>query len=260
MYFEAYHAARIVIAAKKALAESSKLFYESAAGEETIFFNFMPRMSSGRPQDMEAFSPSKWFKLCREEGLCDVYLLTRMEYRDNEKPLIPNPCETYMACIVTVYQNGRVQYWIPSCDYYEDFEEWNISYTEYPWPDAPRERPAFPDNLNAFRSVLNEIELFADKIGEDDFSELFREARQTLDGEVPCDCQDSILSILPMQNYRRFMAASTASVFGGMGSWDDMPHTTAEAMGLEDKYSSLSAELKKQIRLAEVYAVNQWGC
>jgi hypothetical protein len=54
------------------------------------------------------------------------------------------------------------------------------------------------------------------------------------------------------------MAASTADVFGAMGSWNDSPPYMADEKGLSSFYNELSDELLKQQRLAIHYAVNQW--
>ena len=55
-----------------------------------------------------------------------------------------------------------------------------------------------------------------------------------------------------------FAAASKADVFGAMGSWNDSPPYAAHEKGLDAEYDQLSAELLKNIRLAILYAVNEW--
>jgi len=43
-----------------------------------------------------------------------------------------------------------------------------------------------------------------------------------------------------------------------MGSWNDSPAYMAHEKGMDNEYESLSGELLKQIRLATLYAINEW--
>ena len=43
-----------------------------------------------------------------------------------------------------------------------------------------------------------------------------------------------------------------------MGSWNDTPHCLAGEKGLSREYDRLSDALLRQIRLAILYAVNEW--
>lgn len=63
---------------------------------------------------------------------------------------------------------------------------------------------------------------------------------------------------VPEENLRIFEAASTADVFGAMGSWNDSPPYMAHEIGLDKEYEFLSNKLLKQIRLATLYAINEW--
>jgi len=63
---------------------------------------------------------------------------------------------------------------------------------------------------------------------------------------------------IPDPNLQIFEAASLADVFGAMGSWNDSPPYMAHEKGLDQEYETLSAELLKHIRLAILYAVNEW--
>lgn len=55
-----------------------------------------------------------------------------------------------------------------------------------------------------------------------------------------------------------FEAASIADVFGAMGSWNDSPPYMAHKKGLDKEYETLSADLLRNIRLAILYAINEW--
>ena len=60
------------------------------------------------------------------------------------------------------------------------------------------------------------------------------------------------------ENLHLSEAASTADVLGVMGSWNDSPAYMAHEKGMDNEYESLSGELLKQIRLATLYAINEW--
>lgn len=63
---------------------------------------------------------------------------------------------------------------------------------------------------------------------------------------------------IPEENLHIFEAACTADVFGAMGSWNDSPLYMARKKGMDKEYEYLSSELLKQVRLAALYAVNEW--
>ena len=63
---------------------------------------------------------------------------------------------------------------------------------------------------------------------------------------------------IPPQNQNIFRAASAADVFGGMGSWNDEPGWRAQDKGLGQVYDELSDQLLRNIRLAILYAINEW--
>ena len=55
---------------------------------------------------------------------------------------------------------------------------------------------------------------------------------------------------------RLYNAALCARVFGGMGSWNDVPAGRAEAANRGDDYRRLSEELARYGKMAEMYAAN----
>ena len=63
---------------------------------------------------------------------------------------------------------------------------------------------------------------------------------------------------LPQERCALFDAADCADVFGAMGSWNDTPPCLAGEKGLSREYDRLSDALLRQIRLAILYAVNEW--
>lgn len=89
---------------------------------------------------------------------------------------------------------------------------------------------------------------------------VFADAISILNGsdQYPDKRYGLILPEIPQKNLQLFEAASCADVFGAMGSWNDSPPYMAHEKGLDKEYESLSAELLKNIRLAVLYAINEW--
>lgn len=100
---------------------------------------------------------------------------------------------------------------------------WNILYTEQKWEPLPPGKP-LPDSHGTLQSGPRTIPL-----------------PQIPDNRLPL-----------------FQAASIADVFGAMGSWNDTPPCMAHEKGMDEEYEALSSELLTQIRLAVLYAVNEW--
>ena len=62
---------------------------------------------------------------------------------------------------------------------------------------------------------------------------------------------------VPPQNQNIFRAASAADVLED-GSWNDGPGWLAQDKGLGQQYDELSDQLLRNIRLAILYAINEW--
>ena len=135
---------------------------------------------------------------------------------------------------------------------------WNVHYTEelklvYYMDDPPH----FDDNTDELREVLIEISDLAERIDCGAFAHIFDKARDILDGgELP---ENKLpMPKIPEKYLPIFYAADRADVFGAMGSWNDSPPYMAHEKGLDKEYDELSARLLKNIRLAVLYAINEW--
>lgn len=113
----------------------------------------------------------------------------------------------------------------------------------------------YDDNTDRFASVLEEITAFAQEIGFSWFAERYREARDILSGQKPCDPTLS-LPFMSEKGRRLVSAANVADLFGGMGSWNDSPPCYAQKAGRESDYDRLSQALFDELRAAVLYAVN----
>ena len=98
------------------------------------------------------------------------------------------------------------------------------------------------------------------KIACNNFAVVFQKAIDILSGSSDYTDTEYNLPLpeIPEENLHLFEAASTADVFGAMGSWNDSPAYMAHEKGMDNEYESLSGELLKQIRLATLYAINEW--
>lgn len=252
---ETYQIARIVSAAKKAMYENTELHFTPGPYEKSITFHFLPQKRLFIKQERVALSPDEWFAACKKDGLRDLFVLIRT---DSSNPRLLGFINTKPINMTVVYKNGDVHYWTPKWVFDGDHKQWNVDYTEHIWDNPPHGLPTFIDNTNDFRNILTEIKQFADLIGEGYFVTVFEKARNVLDGKEPAADAPGFPE-LPAANRALFRAAMIADVFGAMGSWNDSPPCVANEKGLDDEYERLSAELLKQIRLATMFAVNQWA-
>lgn len=128
------------------------------------------------------------------------------------------------------------------------------------WTNPPSKKPYFENNINSFRDVLLSIKELAEKIECENFANIFTSAINLLDGcnEYPDEKFGLSLPPIPQQNLQMFEAASVSDVFGAMGSWNDSPAYMAHKKGLSEEYETLSSELLKNVRLAILYAINEW--
>ena len=135
-----------------------------------------------------------------------------------------------------------------------------MSYTEQAFAEPPREKPRFENNTESFQKVLRETAALAKRIDCGGFAAVFERALRLLNASEECgeECSVPLPPALPASRRPLFCAAELADVFGAMGSWNDSPPYLAHQKGLSAEYEALSASLLRNIRLAVLYAVNEW--
>lgn len=250
---EMLQACRLVAAAKLALQKKEGINYESLKYEKSIVFDFLPQKSFFGTKTYRASNVKEWFEKCQSYGLQDIKLLMPKTVKDRSLLGFSNTAQDSLVCF---YKDGKVTYFTAGWDFDNTQKLWDITYTEHLWENAPQGRPSFADNTKEFAEVLEKIEILARDIDCDGFAEVFHSAGTILRDGVK-DTSGIGIS-LPEKNYGLFMAASKADVFGAMGSWNDSPPYMAHEKGLEERYEELSEELLMQLRLAILYAVNEW--
>ncbi len=91
--------------------------------------------------------------------------------------------------------------------------------------DADVAGPGLDDAVAHFRQALTEVEAYARTESYDNFAEIFREALSELDRAADgtaADWGDARYTGFDARRLSIMSAASRASVFGGMGSWNDL--------------------------------------
>ena len=250
---EMSQACRIVIAARKAMKDKKQIVFEPLIYEMNIMFEFLPRKTLFFSKSSKANCVMDWFDQCLSLGIEDIKFLTPISAKDRGLLGFSNTTPSSLLCF---YKNRVVTYFSVNWSFDNVLKGWNITYTEHSWDNAPKEKPKFENNTEEFVSVLNDIEELARSIDCDDFADIFHIAGSILKGKT--DEDSDFTNLLPPGNTHLFAAASKADVFGAMGSWNDSPPYMAKEKGLDKQYQELSDNLLRQLRLAVLYAVNEW--
>ena len=252
---EMYELCCITAAAKEALRNNTDILYTP---REYVFrseFRFLPEGLFGS-KVYTASNTEEWFAHCIEKKLQDIKFLTPASVENRNVLGFANASPASLVCF---YNYGKVTYFTPHWSF-DPKKKWDVLYTENKWRTRSPEKPNFEDNTEEFSEVLEAIGKFAIEIEFEDFADVFKEAQEFLNGRKDFNnCKaGSPPPQLPPKNKQIFAAAATADVFGAMGSWNDSPPFAAHEKGLDAEYDRLSDALLKNIRLAAMYAVNEW--
>lgn len=250
---ELYQMCRLAAAAKSVLFGYSGFEYEPTACENKIEFLFLPGIVQCGIKKRTAKDPEKWYANCVKKGLRDIKLIMKTEVEDRQVLGFANTSQGFILCY---FKNGEITAFVPRWEFNQNKKKWDILYTEY-LDLIPYVKPYCDDNSDDFREVLIEIADLAERIDCSGFAKIFERALNILDGNEPVNSK-APLPRMPKKYLPLFYAADTADVFGAMGSWNDSPPYMAHEKGLDKEYDELSARLLKNIRLAVLYAVNEW--
>jgi hypothetical protein len=252
-----YQICCITAAAKKALKEKSALTYIPLKYENRIEFQFLPEKKLFRTKKYKAENVQAWYDYCLKKGLQDLKFLTPVAVKDRNILGYSNTTQSSLVCF---YEGRKVTYFSAKWEFDSVQKMWNILYTEQEWKDAPSGKPHFENNTESFKSILSDIRELACKIDCNGFAVVFQKTIDILSGssEYTDSTYNTPLPEIPKENLHIFEAASTADVFGAMGSWNDSPPYMAHEKGMDKEYEFLSIELLKQVRLAILYAINEW--
>lgn len=216
-------------------------------------FSFCPKKKLFIKKVYKANCVALWYEACLKRGLQDIKFLVPPVVKERALLGFSNTSQGTLVCFYRDGVSCFPAYW----EFDQAIKMWNVLYTEHEWKEAFE--PHFEKNVDAFKDVLVKIKKLAVKIDCNGFADVFQKALDILSGVEVTDSVDSItLPDIPAENLRLFRAASTADVFGAMGSWNDSPPYMAHEKGMDKEYGSLSEKLLKQIRLATLYAINEW--
>jgi len=251
-----YQVCRIVAAAKSALAKQTALAFTHVPYENKIEFELLPQENLPEGTTNTAPSAAEWFACCTKSGLQDVKLWAPITVKDRGLLGFSNTTESMIVC----FYKEQVTYFVAHWAFDSEKRVWDVLYTEHEWKNAPPGKPRYEDESAHFGAVLSKIKDLACRIGCYEFAETFQRATDILEnGSGNIDEEHGLpLPSIPERNLRIFEAASAADVFGAMDSWNDSPPAMAIEKNLYDEYNELSGELLKQLRLAILYAINEW--
>jgi len=251
-----YQICYIAAAAKKALKDKSSLSYTPLKYENRIEFQFLPERKLLCKKTHKVEDVTVWYDYCLKKGLQDIKYLAPVTVKNRTILGFSNTTESSLVC----FYEKKVTYFTAQWEVDNVQKNWNILYTEQEWENAPSGKPQFENNKEHFKDVLIKIKELAYKIACNNFAVVFQKAIDILSGSSDYTDTEYNLPLpeIPEENLHLFEAASTADVFGAMGSWNDSPAYMAHEKGMDNEYESLSGELLKQIRLATLYAINEW--
>ena len=246
----------IAAAAKKALKDKSALSYTPLKYENRIEFQFLPERKLLCKKTHKVEDVTVWYDYCLKKGLQDIKYLAPVTVKNRTILGFSNTTDSSLVC----FYEKKVTYFTAQWEVDNVQKNWNILYTEQEWENAPSGKPQFENNKEHFKDVLIKIKELAYKIACNNFAVVFQKALDILSGSSDYTDTEYNLPLpeIPEENLHLFEAASTADVFGAMGSWNDSPAYMAHEKGMDNEYESLSGELLKQIRLATLYAINEW--
>lgn len=252
---EMYHICCITAAAKKALQDGTDILYTPIEYVFRTEFRFLPEKELFVRKDFTAYNVEDWFEHCKQKKLLDMKFLAPVSVSDR---MVLGYSNTSQSSIVCFYEGGKVTYFTARWEF-DPTRKWTVLYTENEWQDPPSEKPHFEDHTEDFARTLEKIKGLAVQLGFEGFAQTFQDAWNLLIGrKEAADVDKLAMPPLPAKHRQMFAAASKADVFGAMGSWNDSPPYVAHERGLDAEYDRLSAELLKNIRLAVLYAVNEW--
>lgn len=252
---ELFQIASIVAAGKRAIQLSKPITYQPEKYVKRIRFAFLPRRSIFGTKNYIAPDVSVWFERIIKNGVQDIKLLCPYSAEKRELLGFANSTGSSAVCF---HKSGKVTYFIPKWQFDAVNKQWDVLYSEYESTNPPSGKLRFENNTDSFRKSLSAIKDLAHELECEYYAGVFASAIDILDGIGDVPDRKWELPQIPQQNLPLFEAAEVADVFGAMGSWNDEPSYIAHEKGMEKEYNERSDELLKNVRLAVLYAINEW--
>jgi len=194
-------------------------------------------------------SLAKWIDELRRRNLKDVKLICQTEIKDLGFVGFSNAVHHVLLTSFPKDNSGWISVW----SFDAARQKWSIKYSEQYHEHTRMLNVHCKDNSADFAEILQKINDFALKIGENYWAENhFQKALECLVEPRVSD------DVLPQKNQQMLEAAKKSWVFGAMGSWTDSPPYASEQKGLRADYDNLSRRLYDEILHSVLFAVNEW--
>ncbi|MBE6974133.1 MAG: hypothetical protein E7436_01390 [Ruminococcaceae bacterium] len=248
---EIRQASGIVISARKALFENSKINFTPSKHTLSIQFIFARKLLC---KSVQASSVCEWFDICLQRGLKDVKFIIPTN-RDHKHLL--GFANTSQCAIVCYWKNGKLSCFCPYWAFDREQNKWKIIYDEQHIKNhTVFDHLHFTNKIDEFKETLLDIGKFAAEIEEPYYADVFHHAYEVLSNSTAAE-DDYIPKQLPNEFKTIYYAADQADVFGAMGSWNDSPPYSAHKKGMDKEYNELSNKLLVQLRYNLMYVANE---
>ena len=231
-----------------------------------IEFKEVAKSGKREQEKMLAGSVAEWLPYLKKEGISQL----RLEYASsNNTDLSDRMSAGFVGgggrwLIIAERTDGKPDVWEPRWEVTREKDPnqriWTVTYgliaKQFSVPQSSRH--SLDESFSKFQDALNEISSFAHEKKVDNFADLFDKAKDSLHltSNLPVPYHADLYPDVPLPDRaKRILAAvQFASVFGGMGSWNDLGFDGAD----QKTYERVSEQLFKSLSLAIVAAVNSW--
>lgn len=213
-----------------------------------------------------ANNPNAWFEYLKSEGCQHLRLYFESSASQSSAPdhklagFVGGGGSWLIEAIYDTYSNYWANRWEVTEQEAADNRIWTVSYGLTVSKQAINNMQFDEEDLKEeLRQTLIEIADFAYKKDLENWGEMFDKSKEILDSSTPEESyyhQD----LITFENYscsakQLIFAASSAWVFGGMGSWNDLGFQNAED---NEMYDRLSGQLYSIINEAILAGVNSY--
>ena len=217
-------------------------------------------------ESIVANDPKAWFDYLKSKGCKSLRLYFESSADQSSAPdhklagFVSGGGSWLIEAIYDNYSNYWANRWEVTDQEADDNRIWTVSYgltaTRQAINNLQFDNEAIKEEL---RQTLTAIANFAYKTDLEHWGDIFDKAKGILDSATPEESyyqQD----LIPLDNYslnakQIIFAASSAWVFGGMGSWNDLGFESAED---NEAYDRLSGQLYSIINKAILAGVNSY--
>ena len=248
--------ARLVLYVKDSMISGSEKKFKLDIYENRLFFSFLPINRDFVNKSEDCDDALKWYMALRERGIKDIWLINFFDENDIRFAGFSNSAK---QGFFTEYKDGKTTFWDAKWEFDKLIQSWTIYYKEFEWTGNKPAKFTFLECRDNFSRVLLDIDKLAYTLGFDNFANIFNKAYDILTGNDISPIPEWVEETMPTlkgEQLKLFLASCEADVFGGMGSWNDIPYCLAYEKGLKEDYDRLSKELYISIKKAVMNAVN----